>query len=159
MSSGCCQQPPLLQATVAPASRCSCCATGSTCAAAAAYIANGPATSHGRHGFGLDCVRLAASGEAIGLSGLLQRATLEVPDIGYAFLQAHHGQGYATEAARSVLQHAHQVLRMTKLYALTAPHNQASMRVLQKVGFSLQQPDYRSEHGERSCLFVQHFAP
>lgn len=127
--------------------------------AAADYIAHGPATSHARHGFGLDAVILSATGEIIGLSGLLQRATLDVPDIGYAFLQAHHGEGYATEAARAVLQHARQALGMTKLYALTAPDNHGSMRVLTKVGFSLQQPDYRSEHGERSCLFVQHFSP
>ena len=128
-------------------------------AAAAAYIVNGPAASHARHGFGLDCVTLMATGEAIGISGLLQRAKLDVPDIGYAFLQAHHGLGYATEAARSVLLHARKALKMTKLYALTAPENQASMRVLRKVGFALQQADYRSEHGERSCLFVQHFSP
>ena len=127
--------------------------------AAAAYIANGPAASHARHGFGLDGVVLTVTGELIGISGLLQRATLDVPDIGYAFLEAHSGRGYATEAAAAVLQHAHRALRMTKLYALTAPDNQASMRVLQKVGFALQQADHRSEQGEPSCLFVQHFAP
>lgn len=128
-------------------------------AAAAAYIANGPATSHARHGFGLDGVVLTTTGGLIGLSGLLQRATLDVPDIGYAFLEAHSGRGYATEAAAAVLAHAHRLLKMTKLYALTAPSNLASMRVLQKVGFAIQQADYRSEHGEPSCLFVQHFAP
>lgn len=125
-------------------------------AAAAAYVANGPAMSHARHGFGLDCVILSATGEAIGMAGLLQRATLSAPDIGYAFLQAHHGQGYATEAAGAVLQHARTTLSLNTLHALTAPDNAASIRVLEKLGFKLQQAEFRSEHGEISRLFVCH---
>ena len=103
--------------------------------AAAGYISKGPAASHAQHGFGLDRVSLASTGEPIGLCGLLQRDYLDAPDIGYAFLQAHAGQGYASEAAQAVIDQARQAMRLPKLYALTSPDNLASMRVLEKCGF------------------------
>lgn len=105
-------------------------------AAAEAYISNGPAKSHAQHGFGLDRVSLAETGEVLGICGLIQRDYLDAPDIGYAFLQAHAGQGYASEAAQAVVDQARQALGLRKLYALTSPDNLASMRVLEKCGFA-----------------------
>lgn len=104
-------------------------------AAAAAYISKGPAASHAQHGFGLDRVSLAKTGEVLGICGLIQRDYLDAPDIGYAFLEAHAGQGYASEAAQAVVDHARQTLGLRKLYALTSTGNLASMRVLEKCGF------------------------
>ncbi|MES2885156.1 MAG: GNAT family N-acetyltransferase [Pseudomonadota bacterium] len=103
--------------------------------AAAGYISKGPAASHAKHGFGLDRVSLASTGEPLGICGLLQREYLDAPDIGYAFLQAHAGRGFASEAAQAVVDHARQNLSLRKLYALTSPDNLASMRVLEKCGF------------------------
>ncbi len=53
------------------------------------YIAKGPIVSYGRNGFGLWAVELSASGEAIGMCGLVRRQALEHVDLGFAFLTRH----------------------------------------------------------------------
>jgi RimJ/RimL family protein N-acetyltransferase len=95
--------------------------------AAAAYIRERFAT-------GLWLVVRNRMGEPVGMCGLIEREALEHPDIGYAYLARHSGQGYATEAAQAVLRHARQELGLSKVCAITDPHNMASRRVLEKVG-------------------------
>jgi RimJ/RimL family protein N-acetyltransferase len=74
-------------------------------------------------------------GEALGMCGIvIGREGLDSPDIGYAFLARHSGHGYATEAARAVLEHAREVMRLPKVAAITTPSNTASQRVLEKIG-------------------------
>ena len=51
--------------------------------------------SYDTHGFGLWLVEPLAGGAPLGLAGLLKRATLEHPDLGFAFLPAGRGKGYA----------------------------------------------------------------
>jgi len=106
-----------------------------TLEAAEGYITKGPLASHAQHGFGLDLVRRRDTGEAIGLCGLIQRDYLDAPDIGYAFLQAHHGKGFASEAAAAVMAEARDTRGLRRLWALTSLDNHASMRVLEKCGF------------------------
>lgn len=76
-----------------------------------------------------------AAGEPLGVCGLAERDVLDSPDLGYAFLERHSGQGYATEAAAAVVRHVREALRLPKLAAITDPANQASRRVLAKLGF------------------------
>lgn len=123
-------------------------------AAAHAYIANGPAASHIKYGFGLDLVSRNDCGQAIGLCGLLQREYLDAPDIGYAFLQACHGQGFASEAAAIVQQQARQVQGLKRLYALTSLDNVASIRVLEKLGFRFEKLIVAPGSSEQSRLFI-----
>jgi [ribosomal protein S5]-alanine N-acetyltransferase len=104
--------------------------------AARVYIANGPAASLARHGFGLLAVSLKSTGETIGLCGLIRRDTLEVPDLGYALLGRHQRQGYMLEAAQAVLDHADHALKLPRLLAIVKPGNHASITVLQKLGFT-----------------------
>ncbi len=75
-------------------------------ASAHAYLEHGPLASYAAHGFGLYHVALRATDEPIGVCGILKREELDAPDLGYGFLTAHHGRGYATEAARGTLAHA-----------------------------------------------------
>ncbi|MDO9451363.1 MAG: GNAT family N-acetyltransferase [Stagnimonas sp.] len=126
-------------------------------AAAAAYIANGPANSHSQYGFGLDRVNRLDTAEPVGLCGLLQRPYLDAPDIGYAFLQRHHGQGFATEAVRAVLGDARQRLALPLLYAITSPDNDASIRVLEKCGFHFERFMLTPGATVQSRLFVLRF--
>lgn len=102
---------------------------------AEAYILNGPVASYARFGFGLYLVESRGTGEAMGMCGLLKREALEDVDIGYAFLPEFCGQGYAREAATAVLHHAHQVLGLPRIVAIVSPHNQPSIRLLEKIGF------------------------
>lgn len=102
---------------------------------AAAYIANGPVASYERHGFGLYLVSLAGTGVPIGIAGILRRDSLDHPDIGFAFLPAHRGQGYALEAARAVMDHAERDLGLDRVVAIVSPDNSASRRLLEVLGF------------------------
>ncbi|RAK52010.1 GNAT family N-acetyltransferase [Phenylobacterium deserti] len=85
-------------------------------------------------GYGLWAAALS-SGELIGLCGLVRRNGLEHPDLGYAFLARHEGQGYATEAAAAVVSHVRRNLGIGALAAITSPENAASIAVLEKLGF------------------------
>ncbi|WP_051361989.1 GNAT family N-acetyltransferase [Solimonas soli] len=98
------------------------------------YLQAGPYASHARYGHGLDGVELKAGGALIGMCGLLQRDALDAPDIGYAFLPAFAGQGYASEAAAAVLRHGRDVLGIGRIVAIVSPGNAASIRVLEKLG-------------------------
>lgn len=88
-----------------------------------------------RLGQGLWLVMRDGAGEPLGMCGLIEREVLDSPDLGYALLERHAGKGYATEAAAAVLQHVREVIRLPKLAAITDPDNQASQRVLEKLGF------------------------
>jgi RimJ/RimL family protein N-acetyltransferase len=55
--------------------------------------------------------------------------------MGYCLDDAAWGQGYATEAARAVLQWAFDTLDLNRVQAETDTRNAASARVLEKLGF------------------------
>lgn len=99
------------------------------------YIDEGPRTMYANHGFGLYAVVLRESGTPIGLCGLLQRDYLDHADIGFAFLPAYRGRGYAREAAQATLIHGARDFAMNTILATTAPDNDDSIRLLQDLGF------------------------
>ena len=98
------------------------------------YVAQGPAASYAAHGFGLWKVSLRADGTPVGMSGLLKRDELPFADLGYAFLPAHAGQGYATEAGAAALDFGFRCKGLPRILAIVRPGNEASMRVLGKLG-------------------------
>lgn len=98
------------------------------------YLRTGPLASYEQHGFGL--LLVTWQGTPIGMCGLLKREGLDAPDIGYAFSPRYWSQGYAIEAATAVLRYAQETLRLNRLLAITKPENQASIRVLEKLGFT-----------------------
>lgn len=106
--------------------------------AAAAYIENRLGQSYRDNGFGLWRVTSRETGESLGLCGLVRREGLDFPDVGYAFLESAWSRGYAQEAAVATVAHARDNLGMKTLAAITKPENKASMRVLEKVGFTFQ---------------------
>tara|TARA_B100000700_G_scaffold268067_1_gene308475 strand:- start:2426 stop:2974 length:549 start_codon:yes stop_codon:yes gene_type:complete len=99
------------------------------------YIETGPQTQYRRHGLGLMLVERAQDNKPIGLLGLLQRDFLDCPDIGYALSAAYTGQGYAIEAARSLMQRVAQHTELERLAAICNPTNRASLSLLDKLGF------------------------
>ena len=86
------------------------------------------------HGYSMYLVQLR-DGTPIGMCGLVRRATLDCTDLGYAYLPAYWGQGYAVEAARAVLDHAHRDIGLTRLLAIAFPGNAGSIAVLDRLGF------------------------
>jgi ribosomal-protein-alanine N-acetyltransferase len=86
-------------------------------------------------GFGCFAVRLVEEHTTVGLISLLQRETLDAPDIGYALLPDYTGSGYALEATGAVVEHVISKLRLSKLYAVVKPGNKASESLLHKLAF------------------------
>jgi ribosomal-protein-alanine N-acetyltransferase len=56
-------------------------------------------------------------------------------EIGYDLNPASWGQGYMTEALRTVLQHGFERIGLNRIEALVYPENVRSLRLLQKLGF------------------------
>lgn len=113
------------------------------------YIAQGPAASYAAHGFGLWKVSRASDGTPVGMSGLIKRDELPFPDLGYAFLPAHEGLGYASEAGAAALEFGFGSQGLARILAIVRPGNEASMRVLQKLGMAergVVQMDHQALH-------------
>ena len=100
------------------------------------YIERGPLAMYERFGFGLYLVATRDPLTPVGMCGLLKRDTLPDVDVGFAFLPAYRGRGYAGESARGVLRLAHEQFGVTRITALARPENASSIRVLEKLGFS-----------------------
>ncbi len=95
----------------------------------------GPMVSYERHGYGMYAVQRRSDGAWLGNAGLVHRAALPHPDLGYALLERHAGQGYALEAARAVLGYARGTLGLGDLCAIVTPGNARSIALLHKLGF------------------------
>lgn len=97
------------------------------------YILNGPVKMYERFGFGLYLTELKTNGVPIGMCGLIKRDTLQDVDIGFAFLPEFWGRGYAYEAASAVLDHGRRTFGLKRIVAITAPGNDSSIRLLEKM--------------------------
>ncbi|AMM50006.1 hypothetical protein TH61_00780 [Rufibacter sp. DG15C] len=117
------------------------------------YLENGPITNYRELGFGMYLVKLKADGTPIGTCGLLRREALPFPDIGYAFLPAYRGNGYALEAAQATLKYGQDMLGMTTLLAYTTPNNEKSGKLLEKLGLRYQRLFQWPETGEELKLY------
>lgn len=90
--------------------------------------------SYQRFGFGLYRAELKVSRDSIGICGLLKRDWLDAADVGFALLPRYWSRGYALEAASAVMGGA-RAAGVTRFAAITTPDNDASMRVLARLGF------------------------
>ena len=117
------------------------------------YILNGPVASYERNGFGLNLVELRESHTPIGMCGLLKREELLDPDIGFAFLPAFWNKGFAFEAATAVLNDARERLGLQRILAITSLDNDASIKLLQQLGFSFEKVITLSANQDQVKLF------
>lgn len=118
------------------------------------YLEKGPIASYQSNGFGLYRVSLKDSDTPIGMAGLIRRTQLPDVDIGYALLERHWGQGYATEVAAAILDYGYSVLKLPRIIAITAPDNEGSARVLEKIGLRFERIITIPDLGGDSKLFV-----
>lgn len=112
---------------------------------ACSYITNGAMQSYQRCGFGFYVVELRTRRAPIGICGLTKRDYLPDVDLGYALLPDYWSQGFAFEAAAGVVEFSRTVLGLPRLAAITSLDNQASIRVLEKLGMrherTIEHPD------------------
>jgi RimJ/RimL family protein N-acetyltransferase len=101
------------------------------------YILQGAMANYARLGYGFYLVELKETGIAIGMCGLAKRDYLDHADIGFAFLPAYCGRGYAFEAAAATLQYAQQQLHLPRILATTRVDNLSSSKLLEKLGMRL----------------------
>ncbi|MCU7826944.1 GNAT family N-acetyltransferase [Kitasatospora sp. DSM 101779] len=87
-------------------------------------------------GHGLCAVELAESGEPIGRCGLNWWERFGETEIGWTFARSHWGNGYATEAAQSVLAWGFGALGLTRITAMIHHGNAASTAVAARLGFA-----------------------
>jgi len=89
-----------------------------------------------RDGFGFWLVEDAVTGEAVGQVGLL-RQTVEGEvhrEIAYMIHRPYQRNGFATEAATAVRDHAFEVLNLTEVVSFIRPENVPSQRVARRLG-------------------------
>lgn len=103
-------------------------------AGAERYIKEGPMTAYAQYGFGFSVISLKPDRIPIGGCGLIRRAGLEHPDIGFALLPAYMGKGYAYEIAAATLTYAKQELDLPIVQGITLPTNTPSIRLLERIG-------------------------
>lgn len=94
-----------------------------------------------KNGFGLAKVHLKETGEFVGLCGLILWDDVggrEELEVGYLFVRAHWGKGYATEAAKACLDYASKQLQKKRIISLIQPANIASRKVAEKNGLKVE---------------------
>ena len=89
-------------------------------------------------GYGFYLVELKDGGLPLGICGFAKRDFLEEPDVGFAFLPRYWGKGYAYEAAAAVMEYGKSVLGFTRIVAITSEHNEASGKLLEKLGLQFE---------------------
>jgi RimJ/RimL family protein N-acetyltransferase len=117
------------------------------------YIQTGPQASYERFGFGLYLVELKETGASIGICGLLKRDSLPDVDVGFAFLPEFWSQGYAFESAAAVMTYGREALGLRRIVAITSPDNDASIRLLEKIGLRFERMIKLSEDQPEVRLF------
>jgi RimJ/RimL family protein N-acetyltransferase len=73
------------------------------------------------------------------MCGILKRAELPDPDIGFALLPDFCNKGLAFEAATAVLNDARERLKLERILAITSLDNDASIKLLERLGFRFEQ--------------------
>lgn len=123
-----------------------------------------------RRGYGWWAVEVLATGELIGFAGLddvEDWLPFSGVEIGWRLARSSWGKGYATEAARAVLDFGFESLQLAEILALTTATNLRSQAVMQRIGMTrdpardFDDPDapdgplrpnvtYRIERGQRA---------
>lgn len=92
------------------------------------------------HGFGLWAVELAETSSFVGFTGLsvplFEAHFSPCVEIGWRLGFDHWGNGYATEAARCVLDFAFSTLSLDEVVSFTARNNQRSRAVMERLGMT-----------------------
>ena len=85
-------------------------------------------------GYGQWLLEHRESGDLIGRAGLWQPEGWPGLEVGWAVAPEHWKRGYATEAGLAARNWAFDHLGVEEVISVTLPHNEASRRVMEKVG-------------------------
>jgi RimJ/RimL family protein N-acetyltransferase len=87
-----------------------------------------------QHGFGMWAVVEKETGNLLGHAGLQMLENTDEVEPGYYFGRPAWGKGIAPEAGSACLRYGFETLALTEIVAVVRPENNASQRVLTKLG-------------------------
>lgn len=99
------------------------------------YIRDVPRQQYDNFGYGLYRVGAGDGDVAAGICGLVTRDEFPDPDLGFAFLNTHWGQGYAYESSLAVLAEGRDTFGLQRVIAMADEDNVASTHLLEKLEF------------------------
>lgn len=111
--------------------------------------------SYADRGFGLWAMDRRADGATVGLAGLIKRVVLPVPDVGFALLERHRGNGYAREGVAGTLALAKHGFGFTRVASIITQGHRPSERVVETNGFALEGPFRWEATGETLSLYMR----
>jgi RimJ/RimL family protein N-acetyltransferase len=85
-------------------------------------------------GHGLWAVERRADGAFLGFTGIARLPWLREPEVGWRFVPAAWGRGYATEAGRAALRFGFDVLELPEIVSVTTVGNVRSRAVMERLG-------------------------
>lgn len=92
-----------------------------------------------RDGYGFWALEERATGELIGMAGLDavdEEAPVEGVEIGWRLARHAWGKGYATEAARAVLDYGFTTIALPEILSITTVDNVRSQAVMRRLGMT-----------------------
>lgn len=113
-------------------------------------------SSFWRFNAGFWAVVLKETHETIGWSGTWSQLEFEIGkmEIGYAIAKKYWGKGLATEAAHVARDYTFRVRGAEKIYALAAPENIASHRIMGKLGMQIEGQRFFSSYNTEMVYYA-----
>jgi len=99
------------------------------------YLHTAPLAIYRQHNYGPWLIAFKTTGQPIGMCGLFKRDYLDQPDLGFAFLSAFEGKGYAYESSIAALAYVKANYTIPHLYATTTDTNMRSQTLLERCRF------------------------
>jgi RimJ/RimL family protein N-acetyltransferase len=91
------------------------------------------------------------------MCGLIKREGLDDVDIGFAFLPAFRGQGYALEAATATLEYGRDLLKLKRVVAIATPDNLSSIGLMKKIGMKFERATRLHDDAEELVVYAIEF--
>jgi [ribosomal protein S5]-alanine N-acetyltransferase len=101
-------------------------------------LEEGPFQDYRKYGYGRWAAVYKPTGKVIGFAGLKHLDDVGEVDLGFRFFKDYWGKGLATEASRVILAYSFDTLQLKRIIGIADMDNKASVRVLEKVGFSFE---------------------
>jgi ribosomal-protein-alanine N-acetyltransferase len=115
--------------------------------------------SYRSRGFSRWAVVERATGEPVGSCGFAPLPWSGEIDFGYMFRRDRWGKGYASEVTPAVLRHGFERYGFREVVASIDPQNDASRRVLLKLGFAYRRNEVQPGEEEESEVYFATDAP
>ncbi|MDO2441290.1 GNAT family N-acetyltransferase [Enterobacter nematophilus] len=107
-----------------------------------------------KYNFSWWAIKEKTSGAIVGAACLQHLANVDgAPlEIGWRLVPEHNGQGYATEAAKAIIDYAVERIGATYLVAVADPENIPSQRVMQRLGMTFKAIE---QHYDVPCVVYE----